>query len=199
MGQPFSLDEKDPRFSPDGTRIAFAKFQDENVDVWVHDLARDVSQRITFDPAIDERPVWSPDGKRLAFSSARSGHYDLYQAGAGGEGHDELLYSSNENMFASDWSADGSFLMYSTEAGSSNQGIWLLPTQGTGKRIPLPLLHSHANESATVFSPDSRWVAYMSDESGSSEVYVQAFSSPPASIEGKPKVLVSRGGGTNPH
>src|ERR1700676_4520349 len=84
-------------------------------DVWIHDLARDVSQRLTFDPALDEVGAWSSDGKRIAFSSSRAGHYDLYQVRANGEGGAELLYASNENKFATSWSANGRFLVYETQ------------------------------------------------------------------------------------
>ncbi len=196
VGQPSN---ESPQISPDGTRFAVSKFEGDNVDVWVRDLARDVSQRITFDPAIDEAPIWSPDGKRIAFSSSRAGHYDLYQIGAGGEGREDLLYSSNENKFATSWSADGRFLLYGTEPGSADQGIWVLPMKGTGKHTPFPLIHTRANERAGVLSPDSRWIAYVSNESGTAEVYLQPFSLPPAISDGGPKVLLSRGGGMAPH
>jgi hypothetical protein len=199
VGQPFDQEGEFPRLSPDGTRLAMARFEAENVDVWVHDLARDVNQRITFDPALDERPIWSPDGNRIAFSSGRAGHYDLYEIGAGGEGAEELLYSSNENKFATSWSADGRFLLFSIEAGSPNQGIWALPMQGTGKHAPVPLMHTRTSEKEGVFSPDSRLIAYESNESGTFEVYVQPFSLPPGSSEGGARVLLSRGGGTTPH
>jgi len=114
VGQPYDFWDAGPVLSPEGTRIAAAKFEAENVDIWVNDLARDVSQRITFDPAIDEVPIWAPDGKRLVFRSGRAGHYDLYQIGAGGEGREELLYASSQNKYATSWSADGRYLLFTT-------------------------------------------------------------------------------------
>jgi Tol biopolymer transport system component len=169
------------------------------VDLWVHDLTRDVIQRITFDPALEQFPIWSPDGKRIVFSSSRAGHYDLYVIGANGEGRQELLYASNENKIATSWSADGRFLLYTTEPGSANPGIWVLPLEGTGKHTPVPLLNTRANERGGVFSPDSRWIAFVSNASGKAEVYIESFAFPPVSAEHGPSVLVSRGGGSMPH
>jgi eukaryotic-like serine/threonine-protein kinase len=197
-----ALDLEDPPvLSPDGTRIAIAKFNSGSINIWVHDLGRDVSQRLTVDPALDSSPVWSPNGKRIAFSSTRKGHYDLYQISASGEGREELLYASSENKFASSWSPDGRFLLYSTQLDGTNDDIWVLPLDSTAARTPLPLMHTRANESSGKLSPDGRWLAYVSDESGTAEVYVQPFDPPPASgnLPAGPKLVVSRGGGHRPH
>jgi eukaryotic-like serine/threonine-protein kinase len=194
VGQPADLWDLPPQISPDGKRVAVTKFDGGNVDVWVHDLNRDVTQRITFDPGLDQFPVWSPDGKRIAFSSSRAGHYDLYLVGAGGEGREELLYASGENKFATSWSADGSFILYTTEGGR----LWLLPMQGAGKRSPVLLTNTEAKEYSGVFSPNSRWIAYVSNTSGTAEVYVRSFSFPPERDQGGPIVLLSRGGGQMP-
>ena len=193
VGQPSDLWNLPPRISPDGKRIAVTKFDGRNVDLWVHHLDRDVVQRITFDPAIHESPVWSPDGKRLAYSSSRAGHYDLYATGAGGEGHEELLYASSENKFATSWSTDGRFLLYETESGR----VWLLPVESRN-RTPVSFTRSRANEGSAVFSPDSGWIAYTSNESGTSEVYLRPFLFPGANPADGAKVLVSRGGGSTP-
>jgi eukaryotic-like serine/threonine-protein kinase len=199
VGQAADLWDISPQISLDGTRVAVTKFEGGNVDVWAHDLARDVTQRITLNPAIDAFPIWSPDGKRIAFSSSRAGHYDLYAIGANGEGPEELLYASGENKRATSWSADGRYLLYSTEPGSANGGIWVLPMEGAGKRAPVPVLNTQANESQGVFSRDSRWLAYVSNASGRPEVYIQPFAPLRARSEGGPKVLLSRGGGIMPH
>jgi Tol biopolymer transport system component len=194
VGQPADLWDISPQISPDGKRVAVTKFDGGNVDVWMHDLNRDITQRITFDPAIDQFPIWSPDGKRIAFSSSRAGHYDLYQVGAGGEGREELLYASGENKSATSWSADGNFILYGTGSGR----LWLLPMQGTGKRTPVLLTDTQANEYSAVFSPDSRWIAYESNGSGTAEVYVRPFSFSPEHSRVGPTVLLSRGGGSMP-
>jgi eukaryotic-like serine/threonine-protein kinase len=194
VGEAADLWNLPPQISPDGKRVAVTKFDGANVDVWVHDLNRHVTQRITFDPGLDQSPVWSPDGKRIAFSSSRAGHYDLYLVGAGGEGREELLYASSENKFATSWSADGKFILYATEGGR----LWLLPMQGDGKRTPVLLTNTDAKEYSGVFSPDSRWIAYVSNTSGTAEVYVRPFSFPPERDQGGPIVLLSRGGGSMP-
>jgi Tol biopolymer transport system component/DNA-binding winged helix-turn-helix (wHTH) protein len=184
-----------PRISPDGSKVAMTRLGRENTDIWIHDLARDVTQRLTFDPAIDQTPVWSPDGRKLVFSSARNGHFDLYQISSNGEGGQELLYASSADKYASSWSADSRFVLFST---NRQDGIWLLPLEGTGQHNAVPLLQNQANERSGVFSPDSRWIAYVSNESGQPEVYVQRFSFPSSNSPSGPKVLVSRGGGSSP-
>jgi eukaryotic-like serine/threonine-protein kinase len=200
VGQPFDVFgrlEPSGHPSPDAKRLAFAKFDAESVDVWVSDLERGVSQRMTVDAGTHAIPVWSPDGKQIAFSgSARSGHYDLFQVGSG-DGRVERLYSSNENKFATSWSADGRFLLFGTDAESSSQGIWALPMNGS--RAPFPVLHTPAAERSGVFSPDSRWIAYVSNESGTQGVYVQQISLAQGGAVAGPKVLVSREGGTAPY
>jgi eukaryotic-like serine/threonine-protein kinase len=189
-----------PVLSPDGSRVAMAKFDGGNVDVWVYDLARNVNQRLTSDPALDDSPVWSYDGKRVAFASSRAGHEDLYQIAASGEGREELLYASGENKFPTSWSPDGHYLLYGTQARETAGDIWVLPLDETSKATPVPLVHTRANEGYGTFSPDSRWIAYVSDDSGIAEVYVQPFTLPSASVDspGGPKVLVSKNGGRRP-
>jgi Tol biopolymer transport system component len=167
----------------------------DNTDIWVHDLSRDVTQRLTFDPAPDQRPIWSPDGKKIVFSSSRGGHFDLYQTSSSGDGGEQLLYGSNENKYASSWSTDGRFILFNTD---KRDGLWVLPLEGAGKHTAISLLQSQ-NHGGGVFSPDSRWIAYTSDESGQLEVYVQRFSLPGSSSPGGPGVLISRNGGARPH
>jgi Tol biopolymer transport system component/DNA-binding winged helix-turn-helix (wHTH) protein len=202
VGQSYDLWDEPPRISPDGTRMALTQFDKAgNVDLWVHDFGRDVTQRITFDPAIDSTPVWSPDGTSIAFSSSRRGHYDLYRIGANGAGREELLYSSNENKIATSWSADGRFLLYSTPAGGVNQAIWILPMEGKNNPTPIPLMRTQSNEFSGTFSPDDRWIAYVSNETGIAEVYVRSFSAPSTSgaSPGEVKMLISRQGGRGPY
>jgi WD40 repeat protein len=186
--------------SPDGSRVAMAKFDGGNVDVWVYDLVRNVSQRLTSDPALDDSPVWSPDGKHVAFASSRAGHFDLYQISASGGGREELLHASGENKFPTSWSPDGRYLLYGTQARETAGDIWVLPLDGTSKHTPVPLVHTRANEGGGTFSPDARWIAYVSDDSGIAEIYVQPFTLPSASVDspGGPKVLVSQKGGRRP-
>jgi Tol biopolymer transport system component len=177
-----------------------AKFDGGNVDVWVYDLARNVNQRLTSDLALDDSPVWSHDGKRVAFASSRAGHYDLYQIAANGAGREELLYASGENKFPTSWSPDGHYLLYRTQARETNGDIWVLPLDGTSKHSPVALVHTRANEGDGTISPDAHWIAYVSDDTGIAEVYVQPFTLPSASVDSPdgPKVLVSKKGGRRP-
>src|SRR6185437_7130598 len=169
----------------------------DNTDLWVHDLSRDVTQRLTSDPAPDESPIWSPDGKKLVFSSSRGGHFDLYQTSSNGDGGQQLLYASSENKYPSSWSGDGRFILFSNE---KRDGIWVLSLEGAGNHTAVSFLRSQANErsGSVSLSTDSRWIAYVSDESGQPEVYVQRFSLPGSSSPGRPSVLISRSGGTRP-
>jgi Tol biopolymer transport system component/DNA-binding winged helix-turn-helix (wHTH) protein len=195
LGAAFDAYDNPALISPDGSKIVMTRSSSDNTDIWVHDLSRDVTQRITSDPAPDQSPIWSPDGKKLVFSSSRGGHFDLYQTSSSGDGGQQLLYASSENKYASSWSPDGRFILFSTE---KRDGIWVLSLEGAGKHTAVSL-QSQANERWGVFSPDSRWIAYVSDESGQPDVYVQRFSLPGSGSPGGPKVLISRSGGTSPH
>jgi hypothetical protein len=110
------------------------------------------------------------------------------------------LYASGENKFPTSWSPDGRYLIFNAQARETTGDIWVLPLDGTGKPAPVPLVHTRANEGGGRFSPDARWIAYVSDDSGIAEVYVQPFILPSASVDSPagPKVLVSRKGGRRP-
>jgi hypothetical protein len=187
--------------SPDGTRVAFSRNDPQaagggfgarrgNTDIWLHEFSRGTSTRFTSDPGIDWMAVWSPDGSRIVFSSARDGPMNLYQKVSSGAGNEEALLKSNENKFAYDWSQDGRFLLYAVNAGQKYD-LWVLPLTGNDHK-PMPY-QTESSASQARFSPDSRWIAYLSDESGKNEVYVRPF---PAASGGK--WMVSRGGGNQP-
>jgi Tol biopolymer transport system component len=195
LGTPADFYDNSPRVSPDGSKIALTRAGTESTDVWVHDLSRDVSQRLTFEPSIDQEAIWAPDGTKLVFSSSRKGHFDLYRMSSNGDGGPELLYASRENKYATSWSSDGRFLLFNTEG---RGGISILPLESAGNRTPISWSPSQSHERSGVFSPDSRWISYVSDESGQPEVYAQPFVYPLPPLPGA-KVLISRGGGTSPH
>jgi Tol biopolymer transport system component len=183
------------RLSPDGRRYAVSRLDSEsgNGDLWVSDVTGGNATRLTFDPGNDTFPVWSPDGGRLAWASNREGTYRLYQKAASGSGQDALLLKADLYVFPTDWSRDGRVILYRQIDPKTKYDIWALPVgPRAGDEKPFAFLQTEANEAAAVFSPDGRWVAYASDESGQYEVYVQAF---PA---GGGKRQVSAGGGIAP-
>jgi WD40-like Beta Propeller Repeat len=162
-----------PRLSHDGRRVAVTI--DDPGDVWTFDLSRGVSSRFTFDPADDTTGVWSPDDARIAFTSLRKGAGDIYQKTTTGTGTDGTLVTSGALKFATDWSADGRFLAFMTVGGPGRSDIWIL-SLADGKTTPY--LSTEFDESDAQFSPDGRWMAFSSDESGKLEVYVQSFPGP---------------------
>jgi Tol biopolymer transport system component len=179
-----------PRLSPDGGRIAVTHTTEGRRDhtrIWVLDLARGA-----FSPLPGEGfsgPVWSPDGQRLFFRGLKPP--GLYRARADGAGEPELLLPSPGNVQAGAIPPDGSLLVYVDRTAEGNQDIWVLPLAGEGK--PRPWLKTSANENQPDLSPDGRWMAYASNVSGRSEVYVQPFPGP----EGA-RYQVSLGGGQSP-
>jgi Tol biopolymer transport system component len=164
-------------------------------DLWIIELARGSSTRLTTDPANESYPVWSPDGKQIAYSSSRAsnGAFDLYKKPAGASGEEDVVLKDEAHKQPSDWSHDGRFLMYVAQAKDGSADLWVLP-MGEGERKPVKYLATQFNELDGQFSPDGRWVAYVSDVSKRSEVYVSPFPDAAAS----PTVLASTAGGTLP-
>jgi len=168
-----------PRLSPDDSRVStyIWDYQSHNADIWLFDIVRGLRTRFTFNSAAELSGVWSPDGSRLAFNSNREGNLDLYVKSTTGAGAEELLLKNAHAKFVNDWSRDGKVLAYS-EAGvpATQSDIWLLPMNGDRK--PVPFLKTEFDESGAQFSPDGRWVAYASNESGQYEVYIRPFDGP---------------------
>jgi serine/threonine protein kinase len=163
-----------PWLSPDGKRVAVDGVDSQgNRDIWLVELASGNPTRFTFDPATDIFSVWSPDGSRLVFSSDRQGPRNIYQKSATGAGKEELLIKTDSNIFPADWSADGRFILYMVNDPKTKLDVWVLPLAGDQK--PFPFLQTETNERAARFSPDGRWIAYTSDESGVNQIYVQSF------------------------
>jgi Tol biopolymer transport system component len=144
-----------------------------NDDIWVIDLIRGVLSRLTFHPAVDDYPVWSPDGTSVLFNSTRDGPARMYQKISTGAGTEELILKSNTPNFPTDWSRDGRFILYENTDPKTSSDLWILPL--TGDRKPQLFLQTPFNEQQGRFSPDGKWIAYLSDESGRSEIYVQSF------------------------
>jgi serine/threonine protein kinase len=175
VGEPDNT-ANNPSLSPDEQRVALARNVGGNGDIWLLELARGVFTRLTFHGAGDGRPIWSPDGKRIVFTSGRNGVADLFERTIGGPEKDTLVLSTDQHKSPVDWSADGRFVLYRSSDPANGYDIWALNLDG--KRQPFPLVQTRFEERDAQFSPDGRWIAYQSNESGRFEVYVQPFPGP---------------------
>jgi Tol biopolymer transport system component len=167
-------DYSTPDLSPDEKRIAVSMREGSkaDTDVWLFDSTRVVWSRFTFDPSNERAPLWSPDGTRILYASGARGLLDLYEKPAGGAGEGQLVIGSSADKFPTDWSRDGRFVVYHTFGGKAAWDLWVAPVGG-GKAFPF--LASRFTEVQGVISPDGRWMAYSSDESGRFETYVTEF------------------------
>ena len=161
--------------SPDGRRAALEIEEGGGSDVWVTELARGTLTRITADPGVDGSPLWSPDGRRVVFTSNRSGRLELLWKAADGTGAAETLASFDEAVIVrpSSWSPDGSALAIEVNTPDTGIDVGLVSVDGSGDWEPL--IQTAANEYQPVISPDGKWIAYTSDETGERQVYVQRF------------------------
>ena len=178
------------KVSPDGSKAAVVENdsrQSNNSDIWIVDLGSGASTRFTFDPGFDGQPVWSPDGRYLAWQSDRNKTMGIYRKAADGSGGDELLFSEKGLTNLTDWTHNG-YLIF-TMGGD----VQALPVEAdaTGKRTPVPVIQSPAQERGAYVSPDNRWIAYLSNETGRDEIYVQPFAAGGSKASGK--WMVSRG------
>jgi Tol biopolymer transport system component len=171
----------DPSVSPDGRRLAMERTVNANSDVWILDLARGLQSRFTFDMSTEADPIWSPDGKRIAFGSNRSGVFDIYLKPTAGAGAEELLLATQQNKAPVDWSRDGRFVLFRSPAAATGFDLWALPMEG--ERKPFPVVQTNFEERDGQFSPDVKWIAYQSNESGRTEILVQAFPGPGGKLQ----------------
>jgi Tol biopolymer transport system component len=190
VGEP--ADYSNPALSPDNKRLAIGirDPQTKTRDIWIFDLLRGTKQRMTFDPADDLDSIWSPDGTRIAFTSNRAGQRDIYQTPADGSGSTELLLGGGRPAKnAEDWSADGKYLVYNYQTPLSH--LYVLPL--VGDRKPIPFVNTEFTTEQGQFSPNGRWLAYRSLESGNSEIYVQGFTPDSAKPRGKWQISTTGG------
>jgi Tol biopolymer transport system component len=172
------LDASSISISRDGGRVALHQLTNSNIDVWLLELGRKILSRFTFDAAVDDMPIWSPDGRQVAFQSNRKGAYDLYIKPAMGPGSEELLFADGHDKRPLDWSPDGRFLLYADldPKGTGNWELWALPMDGDRK--PFPVVRTNFDEDSAQFSPDGKWLAYQSNESGRYEINIRLFPGP---------------------
>jgi serine/threonine protein kinase/Tol biopolymer transport system component len=181
----------DPAISPDGKRVAFDRAEGSNRDIWTIEIATGKLLRLTYDPEVDHDPIWSPAGDRIAFDSHRNPQ-GLYVADAAKAGAESLAVPGGDGP--SSWTPDGRFLVFdSMRSVREPPHIWLSPLEGDRKARRW--LNSSTAERWPQVSPDGKWVAYVSNETGQNEIYVIPFH------EGSPsagKWQVSAGGGSQP-
>ena len=168
-----------PRISPDGKRFAIAVGEDNQTDVWVYDLESDSFRRLTYEGTYNENcPVWTPDGQWIVFSSERQGQFHLYRKRADGSSGVELLATTQSRSYPSSWSPDGNVLAL-TERPSGNTDVSILLKEDGG--TPRPFISSPENEWSPQFSPNGKWLAYLSIGTGtdrSNSVYVRPYPEP---------------------
>jgi dipeptidyl aminopeptidase/acylaminoacyl peptidase len=197
VGEIDTSDPSDPALSPDGREVAVSREVDENRDIWLLETSRGVLRRLTFHPGIDRSATWFPDGSRIVFTANREDAGDLYERPLGGGADEKVLVSTPEAKQAADFSPDGRFLLFRSQDLKTGYDIWAVavdPRASARSELadvhkPFVVARTNSDERDPQFSPDGRWIAYESDESGRFEIYVQPF---PGS---GPKWPVSKGGG----
>ncbi len=175
-----------PRLSPDEQSVAVMS----DDDIWLFDIARQTLTRLTFAGGSNQ-PVWTPDGQYVAYRSIPEENNFLFWKRADGSGTEEQLTTGAPRQNPTSWSPDGQLLAFFQSPGLGGDGdrdIWMMPLDGD--REPRPFLETPFNELVAMFSPDGRWVAYVSDESGRNEVYVLPFPGP-----GGKRQISTEGGG----
>jgi Tol biopolymer transport system component len=172
--------------SPNGKAVASDTTDpaSQNTDVWTYDLESQSAKRLTFDPAIDSTPIWSPDGSRIVFGSNRGVNFDLYLKDANGAQEERPIPQDGPDRFPTDWSRDGKYILY--ERGAD---LWFVTIP---EFHPTQFLKATSTLKGGRFSPDGKWVAYSSNESGRWEVYVTSFP------DAHGKWQVSNAGGVEP-
>jgi Tol biopolymer transport system component len=187
VGEPGSYAQA--TFSPDGSRIAVIKrdLNTDTQDVWAFDIDTGKGTSITSDAAADTAPVWSPDGRSIAYVSVRENTHGLYRRASDGTGHEERLYqhSTGAPIVLTDWSADGRFLCF-----WSGDAMFILPLSGQeGERKPIELRREEFFGRGGRFSPDSRFLAFNSNQSGRFQIYVRPLDSSSIAESSSPSAL----------
>jgi len=180
---------KSLELSPDGRRaaVSLADHAGQTLDIWLYDVARGLRTRFTFDPADEVMPIWSADGSRIIFGSNRKGRTDLFQKVSSGTGTEEVLLEDNFEKYPYSWSPNGQFILYLQWL--SPFDLWVL--QLSGNRKAFPFLTTPFVEAFGQISPDGRWIAYGSTESGRPECMSPHYQDPGASGRFRPSAGVT--------
>jgi Tol biopolymer transport system component len=168
---------RDLSLSRDEKQVAADILDTTHWDIWLLEMDRGITSRLTSNPSFDMNPVWSANGSRLVFNSNRNGTFDLYLMDLTNTGEAELFFKSGFAKRSTDWSSDGRFILFES-ASAKNEKRDLLAIPVTSDPQPIPVMDSDFDERQGQFSPDGRWVAFASDESGRFEIYVQSFPEP---------------------
>jgi serine/threonine-protein kinase len=192
-----AADWTNPRFSPDGQQIAFdLSTGNRQTDVWTYDWTRDVLTRLTRG-GLSQKPVWTPDGQRIVFGSRRDGPLNLYWQRSDGTGAAQRLTEAPNGQGAWSWHPNGKLLAFHELNPQQRDDIWILPVEGDERAgwkpgKPTMFVGGPDSQRAPMFSPDGRWMAYQSNESGQDEVYVVSYPG------GTNRIKISSGGGVDP-
>jgi len=176
LGEPANYG--DVELSPTGDRVALDAITDNNRDVWMIDIARNVRSRFTFDPTSDWTPVWSPDEKRILFASARNGTH-MFAKSSTGVGSEDLVLKDSPSEVPVAWSRDGRYVVFSRfkPAGQPGVDTWVADMSGPEPKA-FPFMESPFDKAQARLSPDGRWIAYVTNDSGNYQIVAQSFPNP---------------------
>jgi serine/threonine-protein kinase len=186
------------RVAPDGSRAAMELADGTgNLDVWMWDFARGVKTRQTFDARPDRAPAWSPDGRELVFSSLRTGTWQLFRKDLISGRPEEQLTTGPGHKIVPSWSRDGRYIVFIHIGATTSEDIWAMPRDG-GRQV-FPVVQTPAIETNPALSPDGRWLAFESPQSGRPEVIVTPFPAFGKPVDASaPRWQVSTQGGSRP-
>ena len=176
--------------SPDRTQLVFFERRGTDSDLWLLDVRRGLVSRLTEEPDEDIFPIWAGDGKRIIYSAVHNGQVSLYERDLASSGRKPLIQGSTVELFATDTSPDGRYIVYQHNNPKTGWDVLALPPEPGA--APVPIVQTDADERTGRLSSDGRWLAFVSNNSGVSEIYVQPFPGPGA------RVRVSTRGGDQP-